>query len=734
MVSLGTITGASPLNADDTTYLTSNDQPANQTATNALNNMPSDFATMNSLSYSIIARLRDAPPSGPDTYTLEWAIVNASQTQVLAGASATYATRFQGPTTITTNSDQTIGSPTAFSYVDQTANKTAWDGALIEFRFNTSSQNMGPDANAIQVDYFQITGDYDAAAPSVTATPSGTGTPAFSRKLTAGRALSVSGTGTSSLTTLRAPRVWLNSTQTLSGATAMQVTAWSDTSITFTDPSGAPTGSLFLGVENMQDGGGEANTGWIAVTVNNANNRNLVANITTANATITSEADALLALQSAITTGDATVTSAATVDLTATSAITTGDATTTIDTDALLDITSAITTEDATLASSAGVPAVLYAAIITDGATVASTAEVDLALTSAITTADATVTSAGTVDLEATSAITTADATLASAAAVDLVITSAITTADATLVSTANSQAPPVELTAAITTADATLASAATVDLELTSAITTDDATLASVAEAALEVTSAITADDATLAANTAVDLELTSAITTAPATLVSTAEVTAAATNATVDITTADATLASDADALLELASAITADDVAISSVGTVDLDITLNITTAPAALASVAAVDLTASVGLTTDPATIVSEAVVVSGSIALTAAITTDDATLVATADDQEPAQPGGGGGFGWNRKDWQKAFEEWMNPKRRRGPRRRAKIRVRLDDAGMSGKFTRSHQAAKARATVRCQDAGMGATGTTDWSAIIALEDEEFDLWF
>ena len=67
-----------------------------------------------------------------------------------------------------------------------------------------------------------------------------------------------------------APRVWLNATQTLSGATAMTLTAnnLAGTSLTFTDPAGSPTGAQFLGIENRNLGGGEANTGWIAVTVN----------------------------------------------------------------------------------------------------------------------------------------------------------------------------------------------------------------------------------------------------------------------------------------------------------------------------------------------------------------------------------------------------------------------------------------------------------------------------------
>jgi len=81
-------------------------------------------------------------------------------------------------------------------------------------------------------------------------------------------------TATGVASTALAPKVWLNTTQVLSGATEMTVTAFNGagTSITFSDPIGAPTGSLFLGVENLNAGGGDSNTGWIAVTVNESPN------------------------------------------------------------------------------------------------------------------------------------------------------------------------------------------------------------------------------------------------------------------------------------------------------------------------------------------------------------------------------------------------------------------------------------------------------------------------------
>jgi len=92
-----------------------------------------------------------------------------------------------------------------------------------------------------------------------------------------------------------APRVYLNTSETLIGATEMTVTSFNaaGTSITFTDPVGSPTGSVFLGVENTSTG----LVGWIAVTVNtgdttvNANTDALT--LTENQATITYDVDVL---------------------------------------------------------------------------------------------------------------------------------------------------------------------------------------------------------------------------------------------------------------------------------------------------------------------------------------------------------------------------------------------------------------------------------------------------------
>ena len=133
-------------------------------------------------------------------------------------------------------------------------------------------------ANSIGA-YGQSTNDigaYESAASGTTLTAEGT--PSIASPTSSGVArrnlktataavamAAVVATGTASI----GPKVHLNTTQTLTAATEMNVTSYSQdgTSITFTDPAGAPTGSLNLGVENRNLGGGDDNTAWIAVTV-----------------------------------------------------------------------------------------------------------------------------------------------------------------------------------------------------------------------------------------------------------------------------------------------------------------------------------------------------------------------------------------------------------------------------------------------------------------------------------
>jgi len=144
------------------------------------------------------------------------------------------------------------GSQTSRTYVD--------DYTEYEYCLQLSA---GTGGNTYQFRLLDPTGNIPDVPPSTDASLTVASPP-----------LTASGTPNAPTTTAsgvakKAPFVWLNSSPLLSGATKMTVTDFNQagTSVTFTDPSGAPTGSLYLGVENRNAGGGESNTGWIAVTV-----------------------------------------------------------------------------------------------------------------------------------------------------------------------------------------------------------------------------------------------------------------------------------------------------------------------------------------------------------------------------------------------------------------------------------------------------------------------------------
>ena len=138
---------------------------------------------------------------------------------------------------------------------------TASGSATVEAGLVTATGTPALDALTAtgQADYTHVvTGS--AAVEQVTSS----GSVATGEQITASGSAAVGEITTTGVVNL-APKVWLNATPVFSGATEMVVTAFDDTSITFNDPSGAPTGDLWLSVENR-------NTGeyrWIEVTVNN---------------------------------------------------------------------------------------------------------------------------------------------------------------------------------------------------------------------------------------------------------------------------------------------------------------------------------------------------------------------------------------------------------------------------------------------------------------------------------
>ena len=92
MTTLTPISAATPLNADDTTYHTfTND--TSESASYALDNVDSNFGTMNTLSWSVVAAIRDnIPASGGDTYALGIRIVNGATILAAADSGGTAAT------------------------------------------------------------------------------------------------------------------------------------------------------------------------------------------------------------------------------------------------------------------------------------------------------------------------------------------------------------------------------------------------------------------------------------------------------------------------------------------------------------------------------------------------------------------------------------------------------------------------------------------------------------------
>jgi hypothetical protein len=162
MASLGTIHGVSPLDADDTTYFTFSDDLHLETTTVALDNMPSDFATMDAVVINLRAKRRDA--GGDDDFGVQFAVMNAANTVVLVGNNSDPGLRYAASTTITDENDQTVtySSPV---YVNTTATKADWDGAVIYIR-QTWTQSKGKDKNAIQADEFWMTGTYTPVATS----------------------------------------------------------------------------------------------------------------------------------------------------------------------------------------------------------------------------------------------------------------------------------------------------------------------------------------------------------------------------------------------------------------------------------------------------------------------------------------------------------------------------------------------------------------------------------------
>lgn len=158
MATLTRLYGASPLNADDATRLAfTNDFDGTQSV--ALDNIAdADFKSMLTLSWLIQARVANA--GGDDTYRLLVRIVNDPDgtPTYLAGADSSggYTEVVANLNGVTTDTNY---GPTAFAYVNTSAAKSLWDGAVIQL-WQNYSQNKGKDGNHIEIDLAYFDGTY----------------------------------------------------------------------------------------------------------------------------------------------------------------------------------------------------------------------------------------------------------------------------------------------------------------------------------------------------------------------------------------------------------------------------------------------------------------------------------------------------------------------------------------------------------------------------------------------
>lgn len=158
MTALTGINAASPLDSSDDVY-ESFAADTTETRSFALDNMPFLFETMNTASWTIEYRQQLL---GDDTLSLAVRIMSGATVLAAADSGGTFTTVNAN---VTNTTDVTDG-PTAFAYTNTAADKATWDAAVVEIQ-QTYSQNMGKDGTFIQVDWFQLTGDYVQGAVPV---------------------------------------------------------------------------------------------------------------------------------------------------------------------------------------------------------------------------------------------------------------------------------------------------------------------------------------------------------------------------------------------------------------------------------------------------------------------------------------------------------------------------------------------------------------------------------------
>jgi len=191
MTTLPTLNGASPIDTSDDNRLTFT-ADLTETLSRALDNTPSDFTSMDDISWQVEYRVSAAPDD--DTYDLAIRIVNGGTILAAADAGGSFASVASN----ITNTTDTTSSVTAFSFVNTSADKTTWDGANIELQ-QTYTKTKGADNVSIEVDVVSITGNYSAGATTFDQSVGGSMTPSGALQKQVNKSLDGSITATGSL-------------------------------------------------------------------------------------------------------------------------------------------------------------------------------------------------------------------------------------------------------------------------------------------------------------------------------------------------------------------------------------------------------------------------------------------------------------------------------------------------------------------------------------------------------
>ena len=166
MATLTTLNAASPLNASDAARAEFVNATTPQVLSYALDNVDTNFDTMDTLTFSIQYRLSEA--SVDDTFDLNIRIVNGATILAAANSGGT----FQSVASNITTTTDTYNTATGFTYVNTTADKATWDGASVELQHNVG-KSKGWDGVVIEANHAIFDGTYTLGAAPETHTGTG---------------------------------------------------------------------------------------------------------------------------------------------------------------------------------------------------------------------------------------------------------------------------------------------------------------------------------------------------------------------------------------------------------------------------------------------------------------------------------------------------------------------------------------------------------------------------------